>query len=899
MKNIKNSTAILAGILALGISGAITGLSPAAFADQKNNMITYQDGDDGKKPETKPEEKKTDKESADKDDKKDKKDKEKKDKTLAEFVKDLDKSEGLFTFYRDPKKGDLFMEVSADQLDEEFIYFIYMHNGVTGVPGLGFRGLTGNNQVFSLNKHFNRIEFIEENTNFYYDPDSPLSRSADANVSSALLATAEIKATSKDKKRFIIPVSKLFLSEALTRLTPKPNPADKKAGKFGPGKLNKAKSKIARINNYPENSDVIVDYVFDDPKPVPDKSKVGGIPRSGTMSVQHSFIQMPKNDFKPRLDDPRVGYFTNRVTDMTSYSATPYRDLIDRWPLVKKDPSAKISEPVKPIVFWIENTTPHEYRDTIRDASLAWNIAFEKAGFKNAVQVKIQPDDADWDAGDIRYNVMRWTASPRPPFGGYGPNFTNPRTGEVLGADIMLEQVFVTNRMALGSIFETSGLGLPTAESESLTGVSGEQLSCSLGHQLQISSLFGQAVLGARSAPDLDKDELIKQSLYYLTLHEIGHTLGLNHNMKASQLHDFKDVHNKAITGPVGLAGSVMDYPAVNIARKGQVQGDFYTTRPGPYDIWAIEFGYSPEMEDANARNALLARSTEPALVFGNDADDMRANGKAIDPRVMIGDMSGDAIAFAENEMALAGETMIGLLDKYTNTGQSFHELRDAFLIVSGTKARAAGVVSRYVGGVYVDRAFVGQKTDAKAPFVPVSLADQKRAMNLLKDQFFSPNAFDYSPELISHLQQQRRGFDFFTMTEDPKIHARVIKAQSNVLSHLTHKNVLQRLTDSRLYGNEYSVAAMLGDLTDAVFEADLKGNVNSYRQNLQVTYMNRLIGIVKDKAASHQAKAAAFANLDRIQGWMKKSRKGNSETRAHRAYLNYAIDQALFPGKG
>jgi len=122
----------------------------------------------------------------------------------------------------------------------------------------------------------------------------------------------------------------------------------------------------------------------------------------------------------------RIGYFTDQVTDLTSPSPTPYRDLIHRWDLVKKDKNAVLSEPVEPIVWWIENTTPRQLRDTIRNAALAWNEAFEAAGFKNALVVKEQPDDADWDAGDIRYNVLRWTSSPNPPFGGYGPSFVNP-----------------------------------------------------------------------------------------------------------------------------------------------------------------------------------------------------------------------------------------------------------------------------------------------------------------------------------------------------------------------------------------------------------------------------------------------------------------------------------------
>ncbi len=138
--------------------------------------------------------------------------------------------------------------------------------------------------------------------------------------------------------------------------------------------------------------------------------------------------------------------------------------MINRWHLVKKDPSAAISEPVEPIVFWIENTTPVEIRETVRDATLAWNEAFEAAGFRNAVVVKVQPDDAKWDAGDIRYNVLRWTSSPQPPFGGYGPSFTNPRTGQILGADIMLEYVYLTNRLSQDKLFSTAALSLESAE---------------------------------------------------------------------------------------------------------------------------------------------------------------------------------------------------------------------------------------------------------------------------------------------------------------------------------------------------------------------------------------------------------------------------------------------------
>ena len=146
---------------------------------------------------------------------------------------------------------------------------------------------------------------------------------------------------------------------------------------------------------------------------------------------------MPSNNFNPRYEDQRIGYFTTRVTDLTSSDITPYSDLIHKWNLVKKHPQQEISEPVKPITFWIENTTPENLIPYIKEGALAWNEAFEKAGFKNAIEIKEQPENSEWDAGDIRYNVIRWTSSPNPPFGGYGPSFVNPRTGEIIGADIL------------------------------------------------------------------------------------------------------------------------------------------------------------------------------------------------------------------------------------------------------------------------------------------------------------------------------------------------------------------------------------------------------------------------------------------------------------------------------
>jgi hypothetical protein len=814
-------------------------------------------------------------------------------RSIADTVKGSRKSEGLFTVYQDTTNGSLHLIVTEDQLEREFIYFTHVVEGV--VPAGFFRGAFGTNNVFSVRRHFNRIEFVGQNTGFFFDPANAVSRAADANISPAVIAVQEIVAHDAETGHYLIKADDLFLTEAFTQVKPTPNPNARPGQMFTLGNLSRAKSRVLEVRNYPANTDVIVDYVYDNPAPLNRGGAEVTDPRYVSVRVQHSLIEMPENDFVPRRDDARVGYFTQRVDDLTSAEAANWRDVINRWHLVKQDPSAALSEPVEPIVWWIENTTPVEYRDAIRDATLAWNSAFEAAGFRNAVRVEIQPDDADWDAGDIRYNVLRWTSSPTPPFGGYGPSFVNPRTGQILGADIMLEFVFLTNRMRQERVFDVAALHMDT-----LAHSADDHRFCSLGHHLHHSTLVGLHALRVAGATEQEVSEYVNQALFYLISHEVGHTLGLNHNMRASQMLSPDEAHDKSITRRLGLAGSVMDYPAVNLAAPGMPQGDYFTAAIGPYDIWAIEFGYSPALPDAQAEGArlsrILARSTDPALAFGNDADDMRAPGKAIDPRVNINDMSSDPITFSIRRFDTVAHLMKGIQERYTVEGRSYHDLRGAYLTLTGEHAMAANTISRFIGGVYVDRAVAGQE-GATRPFTPVSLADQKRAMQALSRYVFAPNAFDAPEGLINYLQMQRRGFDFFQDAEDPRIHNRVLNIQRGVIAHLVHPSTLQRLTDSRLYGNQYDVATMMRELTDAVFQADARTNVNTFRQNLQIEYVNGLIGMVDGQAAArydHIARSAALQNLQRVRQTLRGKSGVNAETAAHTAHVLFLVDKAL-----
>lgn len=809
--------------------------------------------------------------------------------TIAEKTKKAKRIPGLFTLYRDTVSGSLMMLIKKDQLNKEYIYFSYVENGNT-TTGHN-KGTFRDNKIFSIQKYYNQLEFVISNTSFYFNPDNAISKAADANISRAVMLSEKILAMDESKGEYLIDADNIFLTEAIYQVK---RPSSPMGGpSFNLGQLSKSKTRYENIRNYPENTDIVVRYIYDDPSSRGTNSEAITDPRYMEVMLQHSFIEMPVNDFQARYDDPRIGYFTTQVNDMTTTANLNYRDMIHRWHLVKKDPSAALSEPVQPIVWWIEKTTPVEFRPTIKAAILQWNQAFEKAGFKNAVQIYEQPDTATWDAGDIRYNVLRWTSSPEPPFGGYGPSFVNPRTGEILGADIMLEWVFVTNRLKSQRVFDKAGIEWMSEQPEH----EGNHFSCEAGEHLHMENMLGLQYLVNMNASKEHIDSFIHQSLYYLILHEVGHTMGLNHNMKASQLHSPADLYDMNKTSSMGLIGSVMDYPAVNFSNRAGMNCQYYTTKPGPYDLWAIEFGYyteaSPEADKAR-REKILARSTEPQLCFGNDADDMRAPGKAIDPRVMIGDMSSDAVGYARERFALIKKLQSGLLTSYGNDNRSYQDLRTSYLVLNSEWAVQAGVVSRYIGGVYVDRSFSNQNTSNK-PFTPVPYEVQKNAMKTLTEFVFAPNAFEINPELASHLQQQRRGFDFFASGEDPKFHDRVLNIQAAVLAHILHPNTLQRMSDSKIYGNKYDIGEVFKDLTNAVFQADMNGEINSFRQNLQILYINYLSTILESPFYDYISKAKAHTQLLNIQKQIQPTLLSSTgSAKEHKLYILSSIKTAL-----
>lgn len=662
--------------------------------------------------------------------------------------------------------------------------------------------------------------------------------------------------------------------------------------------------------------------------------------------------------YEPRKADERVGYFTTSFSDLGQYDdETVQTRFINRWHLEKRDPSLKVSPPKKPIVFYIEHTTPVRYRRWVREGIEYWNTAFEKVGLDRAIVVEQQDSQTgafmNIDPEDVNYNFVRWlnnnigTA--------IGPSRVHPLTGQILDADIILTDGWIRHfetqftevmpKVAMeGMSAETLAwleenpswdprvrLADPTQralvqrrlqqqagkpygghEMANLRSIllGDDQFDGLIGRTSQTNGLCmageGRAfdvaimrmmleVMAQEGAPaqgtDPKKPEEPKEQmldgipesfigplLADLVAHEVGHTLGLRHNFKASSVYTYAQINSEEFKGKKAFTGSVMDYIPINYHFEGGgVQGDYGMIGLGPYDYWAIEYGYTFEKD----LSKLLARNTEPELTYATDED---TGGP--DPLARRYDFTKDPVDFAANQVRIAEHNRKRILEHFVKDGDSWSKARRGYELTLRMQTSATSMLAGWLGGTFVNRNKKGDP-NSQAPLTVVPAEQQRKALKFMLEHTFKDEVYGLNPELLKYMTVDKwlDGDTAAIMNSDPAwpIHDRIMGIQASTLTQIMNPTTLRQV-----YDNEFRVSAdedmvtlpeVMQTVSDSIWgETDAIGDqqytarkplISSLRRNLQREHVDRLIDLMiaggRGNAASKPIANLASAQLETI----------------------------------
>jgi hypothetical protein len=780
------------------------------------------------------------------------------DKTFDEVVKDMEIRKGLFTFYYKADENKYIMEIQPEQLDKVYLFAGTMDQGI------GERGLYGAQQGGDFPFVFHRIgksvQWIQRNTSFTAPAGSPAERFVERSYADAIMGAAKILSKPHpDRKSILIDPTELFLTDlpglavALNQVYQPTN-----------YRFDKGNSTIGSAKTFPENIllDITLHFVTDNPRT---PSVTLADQRSIPFLVRYELSALKDTGFKSRLADDRVGHFLVVRQDYASdMPSTPYVRYITRWQLEKQDPSAKLSPPKQPIVFWMENTIPTEYRDWVREGALLWNKAFERIGIQDAIVVKQQPDNADWEAGDTRYTTLRWFAGIDASFA-VGYSRANPYTGQIYNANIGLsEGIFrFTRRAAQEFDVPTVPKGMETEEPVTTAWSRNARYQCTYAQGLVEQADFASMVLDARGEMTKEvEQQLMHEYVVETVAHEVGHTLGLRHNFRASTMLKTNDLYDLSKTEEEGQTASVMDYNPIVVAPKGTKQGHFLTPTLGPYDYWAIEYAYKPITGDEKAELGKIAsRVADPMVPYATDEDALGTTSpQAVDPNVNQFDHSSDPIAYFKQRYGIVDELWSSMDDKLVQPGEGYQILRRA--VGRGLNQYSYGllVTSKFIGGLYNYRDHAGDP-NGRMPFKPVPAARQREALDVIRSVAFSEKSFQFPAAELNKLAEDRLpGLDFGAYFNIQRLdypwHDAVLGVQRNVLTRLYHPIVLGRIQDNelRFAPNEkaFTMADLFQGLDSAIWSELGAGSVkiSSLRRNAQREQLRQLIRMVIRPAA-------------------------------------------------
>ena len=833
-----------------------------------------------------------------------------------------------------------FMKLRKDQLGKPFLLYA-MLDEAPGEKQLYASWLAGD-FLATFKQTGDTIELVAKNTRYQAAKGSPLERTFEKSIPDSVMARAKVVAYDKATGDAVISLDELFGQDILDLNTA----VD--AGFKAPYALDASANGVDAVKAFAENIKVTSRLNFSGRArtgtQLPDPSA-----RNVSLKVSYSLLAMPQESYTPRKADDRIGFFTTTFQDWTDGQKRELTTrFVNRWKLEKKDPSAALSEPKQPIVYWLENTIPVEYRGAVTRAILEWNQAFEKIGFKNAIVVKQQPDPADspaapvqkrllarlaallpasvraqeaktsdeeyFDPADARFNVIRWFMNSDDYVLAIGPSRANPYTGQLINAGIAFHAAFTRP----GGVLEMSGIDDPLDKDSKAAKKDKKHqhtAACNHGPELARQAAQAMTVLEARGTMTAEeRKRFVEDFIAETVVHEVGHTLGLRHNFAASTW-----LKPEEMAGKDPFSASVMDYNSPNLAGPGEKQGPFFQTHLGPYDFKAIEYAYKP-LEGMNAQQQdkalgdIAASVSADGLAYATDEDVT-----GMDPKAQPWDGGNDPVAFAQKQIAIVRDLWDRLEKQQLKDGEGYQRLTRAFLGGFRYYYRAVDAAVKNIGGISYNREHAGN-AKGRVPFEPVSPAEQLKTIQFLDQYVFSDEMLKVSPELLKKLAPERLPTlnDPYPVLGYIPYNQMVLAIRLAALDHIFDPEVIERLTDTRHMAGEgdkvVSAAGVLEMVTNSIWyeifveqpqpaqEAQAGQPhrkrpvyaISALRRELQMAYIDRLIMAAFSPRSGTEGSAMAQNLLMGMQAMLKKSIKEGSWDMETQAHLMQALQKTV-----